>query len=273
MSIDEWIVFVAAIAFATFGWTNWYLTLFKVWSPGHHAQRSRFWLQWLPIICISILFTVLLTLASFDVIGDTLYTVFYVTIGLAWLVAARDLLFLLFDFSWRDDAVERNNKAAVTLIFGALLGVTAIYAGSNIGDGLGWWVVIFTGGLATIGWFVLLGLLELTCKAFERVTVDRDISVATRLAAYMMASGLVLGRASAGDWISAQVTLEEFIYAWPVLPLAAIAVVVEWVHGKRTWSTNTGKQGAIIWAAGYLIMAVGLIMLFPPMTQNPWYGP
>ena len=274
MSIDEIGVLIVAVAGATYGWTRWYLALSAIWPPAQ-AKQSRFWLQLLPLISAASIFIILVTLASFDVVGDAVYTFFYVVLGLAWVVGVRDLFFLLFDLSWRDDAIERNNPAAVVAIFGAVLGATAIYAGSNIGDGPGWWVVVFTGGIATAMWLALLGVKQLTCSVFQRITVDRDFSASIRMSFYMLASGLIMGRSAAGDWISAERTIAEFSYAWPVLVLTAIAIVVDKVQSKDTnlaFMPDHQARDAWLWGVGYVVMAVGLIVLFPAMTQNPWYG-
>ena len=55
----------------------------------------------------------------------------------------------LCDLSARDDVVERSNRAAIPAIAGGLLAITLCFAGGNIGDGPGWWVVMFCGVLST----------------------------------------------------------------------------------------------------------------------------
>ena len=71
-------------------------------------------------------------------------------------------------------------------------------------------------------------LLELLSGVSETVTVDRDAAAAVRLAGFLIACGVVLGRAVAGDWESAEMTVRDFVdVAWPVLALVVMAVVVE----------------------------------------------
>ena len=45
------------------------------------------------------------------------------------------------------------NAAAAMATAGATIGVTLSYAGGNIGDGPGWWVVVFSAAIATAGLF------------------------------------------------------------------------------------------------------------------------
>ena len=76
------------------------------------------------------------------------------------------------------------------------------YAGANIGNGPGWWVVAFTAGLATASFAILWFLMDRLGRFSESITVDRDVASGIRLAAALVAIGLVLARAAAGDWHS-----------------------------------------------------------------------
>jgi len=72
----------------------------------------------------------------------------------------------------------------------------------------------------------LAALHHLTGLA-DGVTIDRDRGLAIRAALLLAASGLVLGRAVAGDWVSAWATVFDFGQgAWPVLVLAVTETVV-----------------------------------------------
>jgi hypothetical protein len=62
------------------------------------------------------------TVASFDVVTDSVYLFFYIALGAAWLAVGKEMLFIILDFSWRDDAIEANNKAAVLAVSGVYLG-------------------------------------------------------------------------------------------------------------------------------------------------------
>ncbi len=113
-------------------------------------------------------------------------------------------------------------------ISGGLLGVTLAFAGANIGEGPGWWVVIFCAGLAT-GVMLVLWMIgnSITCGQ-EYITVDRDTSAGWRAAGYFIGAGLILGRAVAGDWHSTQETLQGFLSeGWPVLIIWITSVLFD----------------------------------------------
>jgi hypothetical protein len=151
----------------------------------------------------------------------------YVVLGLAWLrIAERAFAFA--GLSGRDDAIERGNQAALPAWVGALVGVTFCYAGGNVGNGPGWWVVVFSAALAT-GMLMMtwLALSQITTIA-DAVTIDRDPAAGLRLGAFLMSCGLILGQAVAGDWISLPATVTDVTYVLPaILLIFVIAVFVE----------------------------------------------
>ena len=106
--------------------------------------------------------------------------------------------------------MERANGSASLAVAGAIIGITLAYAGGNIGDGPGWWVVVFCAALATLALFAAWMLLELASGVSDAVTVDRDPSAGMRLGGFLVACGLILGR-SAGDWISVDATVRDFV--------------------------------------------------------------
>lgn len=59
-------------------------------------------------------------------------------------------------------------------------------------------------------WFIVNQLMNIFTQVFERITVGRDLYCGIRYGAYLLASGLILGRASAGDWTSLYMTIVEF---------------------------------------------------------------
>ena len=172
-----------------------------------------------------------------------------------------------FDLSWIDDALNMNNISAMYAVIGGFLGLSIIYAGANIGDGLGWWCVIFAGGLG-IGTWILMGIVvDKITKAFERITVDRDISCGIRIGSYLLASGIILGRASAGDWTSFSMTVIEFGVGWPVLPLTMLTVIVEYYYNNLSEPQNNGKPGnkigSIFWGVVYTAIAIASVIEAP----------
>lgn len=127
----------------------------------------------------------------------------------------------------RDDAVERRNPAAGLALVGALGGVTLCFAGANVGNGPGWWVVAFAAALSTAGLMLAWLLVESGHGVSETITIERDRTTGLRFGCFLTACGLLLGRAVAGDWVSAVQTVEDFgRLAWPVLILTTIEMVI-----------------------------------------------
>lgn len=226
MSEDEVFVFIGCTLVSLFTWLPWF------WHGCFTARRcSRFSDRWglyvFPLICAAVLAAVLRLYSSWDVKSNPVYIVFYLVMGAAWVgFASRFLGF--FGLSARDDVIERGNPAASWAIGGALLGLTLCFAGGNIGDGPGWWVVVFCAALSTLAFFILWALLHRFTGLADTVTIDRDPASGLRLAGYFIGSGMILGRAVAGNWVSMQATVLDFVQlAWPVVLLWAAAVLME----------------------------------------------
>jgi hypothetical protein len=271
---SEIFVFIVSSLISVVFLFYWYLSLETIW-PRDRGAKSRFYLHLLPPVCAVIICVFLLTLASFDVVDDPIYIFFYIVLGMAWLAICLMFMFMLLDISWRDDAIENNNKAAVFAVSGGMLGITAIYAGANIGDGPGWWTVVVAGGFGVFTWFLLIIILQKICSVCERITIERDLGTGIRMFFYMIASGLILGRGAAGDWTSFSSTVIEFIDAWPVLGLALLAGIIEWQNGRKTKNMSLPSHeislSAVIGIL-YLLIAILVVLLLPELPQNILYG-
>jgi uncharacterized membrane protein YjfL (UPF0719 family) len=226
MSGDEVLVFIACTFVSLFTWIPW------LWQAAFCARRcSRTGDRWglfvFPLLGAALLAAVLRLFSSWDVQSSPVYTAFYLVMGAAWVGFACRFL-ALFGLSARDDVIERGNPAATFAIGGALLGLTLCFAGGNIGDGPGWWVVVFSAALSTLAFFLLWALLHRYTGLADAVTIDRDPASGLRLAGYFIGSGLILGRAVAGDWASMTATVVDFVATgWPVALLWAAAVLLE----------------------------------------------
>lgn len=220
------VVFIVSGVLAAWGWYAWYLPPVAVESLG--ARRTgRGLLLLVPVLSLLLLFAVLKTAAADDVRHDAGYLAFYMLMGAAWTGTAMKFLPFL-GLSPADDVVERNNGAAAAAISGALIGYTLCFAGGNIGNGPGWWVVVFSAALATATLTVLWLLLDRLTHVVDTLTIDRDLAAGLRVVGLLSAAGVILGRGVAGDWISASVTLRDFaVVAWPVVVLFAVAVPLE----------------------------------------------
>jgi hypothetical protein len=175
---------------------------------------------------VALLLVVLMEAASFDVRNSPVYLLFYTVLGVGWLVPGMWLLAFL-GVSSRDDLLERRNPAAGAVCLGWLAGATLAYAGANIGDGPGFWVVIYCSILSTLGLAAAWFLPAQFADAADVVTIERDFASGVRLAGMLIAAGLILGRSVAGDWEGYDPAFDDFVrLGWPVLLLAGLEVLL-----------------------------------------------
>lgn len=225
MAESEKLVLVVCLAVAVIGWGTWTVGLVRptrLGRPGH----ARGPLALAAGLSLVLLYLVLTTFAAADVRTAPQYLLFYEVMGAAWVGLGLRLTAWM-GVSTRDDAVERGNRAATWTLAGATLGLMLCFAGANIGNGPGWWVVVFCAALATAGWVVAWLIVELGGGASELITVERDVASGLRLGGFLIGVGLVCGRAAAGDWVSADAALSDFArVAWPVAPAALAEVAL-----------------------------------------------
>jgi hypothetical protein len=224
MSADEIIVTIAAVIVGPVWWAITVFRLARV-APLRPAGLGVNALTIAVSLCGLFILVVLKTFASFDVVGAPEYQFMYGVLGLAWLRVA-ERFFAFAGLSVRDDLVERRNAAAVPAVIGALVAVTLCYAGGNIGDGPGWWVVVFSAGLATATLFAAWLLVASRGNGIDAVIIDRDPAAGVRLGAFLAACGVVLGRAVAGNWESAVQTIADFVPALPGVGILVLTALV-----------------------------------------------
>jgi uncharacterized membrane protein YjfL (UPF0719 family) len=148
-------------------------------------------------------------------------------IGAVWLVVAINL-FSWLGLSFRDDVIERRNVSALVALCGAVTAVSLLYVGGNLGEGPSCLENFFSAGLGTAGWFVLWIFLELGTKISISIAEERDLASGLRLGGYLVATGLLLGRAVAGNWESEVATIRDFFHdGRPAAALCAIALLIE----------------------------------------------
>jgi uncharacterized membrane protein YjfL (UPF0719 family) len=264
MSPDEGVTFAVSGFLALWGWWRWYAPLAQVRRLGA-VSRGRILLALAPPVALVGLFGVLRTAASFDVRDSPLYLSFYLVMGAGWLALVAQLLPAV-GLNPRDDVIERGNGAAAAAAAGALLGLMACFGGGNIGDGPGWWVVLFSAVLATAGLVLVWYLFDRVTRVADMVSIDRDHAAGLRLGALLAAIGLILGRAVAGDWVSAAATVSDFVrVAWPVLILAGAAALVERV-ARPTPETPVPPTAiyGVPPAALYVAVSVAYVMQLGP---------
>lgn len=255
----------------------WYYKIIRLW-PQSHNLMGRLLLAALPILSLILQLRTLKSLASYDVVDSDLYTVFYLLLGFMCLAFGSMMTRVRLDLSWEDDALRLANRAALAAYAGAFMGMTMIYLGANIGDGPGWWSVVFASGLGFAAWLALAGLFNKYAYVSERITVERSISTGIRFGAYLLASGILLGRASSGDWTSWWMTIVEFLSGWPVLLLTLWALQVERADASRSLERvirhDQTLSKALIWAVLYIAFAIVSILLLPgiPGSQTLGWG-
>lgn len=226
MSSDEIaILIVSFILFVVFIF-RWYNALFSAWPKARNRLEKRI-LKILPLCIFALFFITLKYYASFDVVNSVIYIIFYIVLGFAWMCGGFYFMSACFGIMWTDDVIFLGNKAALPLIIGEAFALALIYAGANIGDGPGWWCVIFAGALGFAAWTLLSLIFHFCTGIFERITVDRNLGSGIRFCLYLIIIGFILGRACSGDWTSFVKTIEEFAIGWPALVVTALFIIIE----------------------------------------------
>ena len=263
MSDDELIVTAISIAFGPVAWLIW---LIRASRPRRLDGRVSD-LPWLTLtlaLCTALIFNVLRTSASFDVRDSELYLFMYVVLGLAWLRLIEPF-FAYLGLSARDDVIERRNRAATPAFAGALIGVSCCYAGGNVGDGPGWWVVVLSAALATATLVVVWMLFTQVTSVGDTIVIDRDPSAGWRLAGLLIACGVLLGRSVAGDWRSAHELVADWVRWLPsVAAILVVAILIEraarpradrplapvFTMGVLPAVLEVGVAAAVVWFGG-----------------------
>jgi uncharacterized membrane protein YjfL (UPF0719 family) len=259
-SQDELFVLMIFLLGATVSWGKLIRQASLVW-PYRYQAVARFPLLIALLLAAALLYFVLNRWSSSDVRDSAPYTFFYFVMGVGWLALCRHLLNYL-DLCIRDDVLERGNLASGLACGGALLGFMACFAGGNVGDGPGWWVVIYSAILATgavsLAWLVL----DLLTGMADAISIDRDVAAGVRAGGFWIGAGIILGRAVAGNWVSFDdANRDFFFYGWPVLGLVSIALIIERV--VRPGRTGSKPPFALVGALPAMIyIAVGFACLF-----------
>jgi len=204
---------------------------------------------------------VILFFAASDVRPSAMYVFLYVLMGFG--VTGINTVALRI-FGWRiSDMFERRNNAAHTLFYTATIASALAFAGANIGDGPGFYVVLFCTGLSHVTlWSIAVVHAALNRTAY-RILVDHDRGIAFRFGCMLVAIGAILGRGVAGDWPGYAATTVDFMtIVWPVI----LYLVVDTMIAKFTltreidgglWADRvTGVVYVLI--AGAYLMRLGM---------------
>jgi len=249
------VLFFSAAALAS--WVPWYadvLRLNRLGSP----PRARLLIALAPLACLVLLFVSLDRFAAKDVRESGPYIVFYLMMGAAALGISSQL-FALLGLSARDDVLERRNNAALIALLAAQLGVTFCFAGGNIGEGPGPETVVISAGTAIAVWFAFWRLAEFVSGAWisEGITVDRDLARGVRLAGLLIANGVILGSAAAGDWIANRFLHDFALSAWPALVFSVAVAVLE-----RMSTPYSSVRNALVTASSFVLAAIAFVFFW-----------
>jgi len=259
MSGDELVVTLVSLVLGPIGWAFW---LFRSASIDGLRKSGPS----LPMLGAAIglagalIFVVLARFAADDVREAPQYLFMYLLLGLAWVRVAA-VCFPILGLNPRDDVIERRNTAALPAFIGALVGVALCFSGANIGNGPGWWVVVFSAGLASAalaGIWLAVGQFS---GVVDFVTIDRDVAAGWRLGGLLVACGLVFGAAVAGNWVSASATVADFVgRAWPALLIGAVAIQVERImHPRPDRPLAPVVPSGVVPAIFYMALAVAAV--------------
>lgn len=275
MSGAELIIFFISSYYSFKFFKLWYGSSFESWPP-ERAKLIRNVFMFLPVISSLIILFTLGLFASFDVVGSLVYILFYLSLGYAWIYLSLIMTSLFFDMSWIDDGLNLGNNAVLAPVAGSFLAATVIYSGANIGDGPGWWCVVFAGGLGMCAWFLLCLIINRLTNIFERITIERDMSCGTRIGGYLLGSGIILGRASAGDWTSFGMTIIEFMDGWPVLILALLVLLIEIYYISKSeldyGDYRDNLPASMFLGILYVIISIAIVMALPPLKHTGLYS-
>lgn len=259
MAEDEVFALIGALSAAVWGWGRWSWRLATpiCWQPGN----ARTLLFAVPIVSVMISWYALDAWSASDVRDSPLYMSFYLVLTVGWIgLCANGMKWL--GLSARDDVAERRNHAAVLPVAAAILAFTIAFLGANFGDGPGWWVVIFCGGLSTLGLILFWYGVETAYHPMDLITVDRDFTTGLRFSCLILSAGMILGRAAAGDWESVHGTFLDFTQtAWPVLILGAADAFIGKLAGRpQFFNPLRLPLFAILPGCFYLAAAAAYIM-------------
>jgi len=264
---EVFVGFFAAVV-AAFYWGCWLYDAFHT-SPLVHPRGRLATLVLCFIACHGIVLLALVSGADPVVRDDLGYLFLFLAVEaatLAGVTAASALIGL----SALDDAVRHPNPAAVWGLSGLWVGTSIAVAGANLGRGDTIGTTLGPMVIATLLLLILLAVFAMTTGELSSVRLDRDAPSGGRLAGLLVACGLILGRAAAGDWESVKRTWEDFAaQGWPTVALLAVAIPLELVLRPSPRRPVPSRAAGTIPAIAYLAAAAAwLVYLGRPLGLN-----
>jgi hypothetical protein len=267
MGDDEVMAMLGSLATGLYAAGLWYMRGFGISRLGA-PPGSRTLLLVLPLIALAGLWRTLASFAALDVREDARYQFLFVAMGTIWVfVLPRALSFI--GVSYRDDALERRNQAAATAIAGTVAGLGILFAGSNMGEGPSIWNTVETAIAATALLFAAVLVLALVTRVGDTIAIERDLSSGVRFAGWIAASGVVLGRASAGDWAGTDAMLADLTrIGWPVAVLLVFAVALELTLRPKVSAPQPSVVTAgVVPALGFVAVSLAYVAYLPHWSE------
>lgn len=254
---DEAFVLWTTSAIGLVAIIKWLLMLGRVGTfAGKRSQRLPLYV--FPLAGLGVVFWALWFWSAHEIQENRTYVILFMTTAVTWLAIAQ-IGFRWFGISVRDDALENRNEAATAAVSGGFLGVALAFAGSNIGEGPSIWNTMFAAAVATAAFFLLWGVLELTTHVSDVIAIDRDLASGIRLAGLLVAIGLILGRAAAGDWESAEATVRDLLrLGWPTAALVVFAAVMQ-KYARPTPRNPVPATALFGWMPAILFVLVAVL--------------
>jgi uncharacterized membrane protein YjfL (UPF0719 family) len=176
--------------------------------------------------------TVLLGTLSYNVLWDIRNVLVYGCLGIVLLTGAALGTCRVFLGMAMQEQLAAHNVAAAVVVAGVYIATSLTYSGGLVGEGGGFWIMLL---FFLLGQAALLGITY----AFRRLTSYDDVqeiasgnvAAALALAGLLIAVGLIVRRAIAGDYLGFLPSLGSFLLA---LLLAVVLypvrqVVVQWI--------------------------------------------
>ena len=223
---DEILLLLGSLAISLVGFVRWFARLRPVSKLGAHPfQRLPFYAA--LSIGFALVALVVWRWADQQIRDNTGYVLLVFFMGGAW-ITVSSAFFPWLGIGLRDDVFERRNAAAALALGGAIIAIFLIFGAATAGQGPSFWNNVFSGGLATAVFLLLWLLLAVFGQAHVSVSEERDIASGVRVGGFLLALGLILGRATAGDWQSSAQTVQElFRDGWIAGPLTFLAIFAE----------------------------------------------
>lgn len=176
--------------------------------------------------------TVLLGTLSHDVVVDIRHVLLYGCVGIVLLTGAALGTCRIFLGMRMQEQLAARNVAAAIVVAGVYIATSLTYSGGLVGEGGGFWILLL---FFLFGQVALLGITYafrwLTRYDDVQEIASGNVAAALALAGLLIAVGLIVRRAIAGDYLGFLPSLGSFLLA---LLLAVVLypvrqVVVQWI--------------------------------------------